>query len=101
MPRVIAAIDDQVNWLRTQGASDDRIAGWLTDLFDLTDSLYHSPRRHPVAELESAELGIEIHRVVFGDYIIYYHVDELRRVVEVLHFRHAAREAGGLMVDDE
>lgn len=101
MPRVIAAIDDQVAWLRAQGAGDDRITGWLTDLFDLTDGLYHAPRRHPVAELESAELGIDIHRVIFGDYLIYYHVDDARRIVEVLHFRHSAREAGGVMVDDD
>jgi len=100
MPRVIAAIDEQVTWLRDQGAGDDRIASWLNELFDLTDSLYHAPRRHPVADLETAELGFEVRRAIFGDYLVYYHIDDVRRIVDVLHFRHASREAGGMIFVD-
>ena len=98
-PRVIAALSDQVAWLREQGAPDDRVTGWLRDLFSLTDNLYESPRRHPVAIEESAELGVEIRRVVFGDYLIYYHVDDASRLVSVLHFRRAAHQTNRLTDD--
>lgn len=101
MPRVIAAIEDQVQYLREQGASDDRITAWLTELFEITDSLYHSPRRHPVAEDETAEIGIEIRRLTFGDYLIYYHVDDDRLTVDVLHFRHGAHHTNRLTASDE
>ena len=99
MPQVIAAIERQVAYLREQGASDERLTAWLTELIDLTDNLYHTPRRHPTAEPESTDLGIEIRRAVFGDYLIYYHVDDEQQSVCVLHFRHAARQTGRLSGD--
>jgi plasmid stabilization system protein ParE len=92
MPRVVAALEQQVTWLRNQGAPEDRITGWLESLFAVIDNLYESPRLYPVAADETAEIGVEIRRVIFGDYLIYFHVDDDRGVVSVLHFRSAAHE---------
>lgn len=54
-----------------------------------------------VLKPESAELGFEIRRAIFGDYLIYYHINEARHCVEVLYFRHAAHETGGLSMEGD
>ncbi len=95
MPRVVAAIDRQVEYLLKHYTSVERVTAWLADLYDLT----HWPHRHPIAEKASAEVGTEIRRVVFGNYLIFYRVDEARQGVDVIHFRHAAQETNRL-VDD-
>ena len=92
MPRVLTAIDQQVKYLLEQGVSTDRVTGWIESLFDLTDSLEQWPRRNPVAEDATARVGTEIRKIRFGDYLIFYQVDDANRCVNVMHFRHAAQE---------
>jgi len=92
MPRVVEAIDQQVEYLIEQHVSSARVTEWLIKLYELTDSLSQWPRRAPMAEAESAEVGFEIRKLVFGDYLIFYRVDESRACVDVLHFRHATQE---------
>jgi hypothetical protein len=88
------ALDAQLAYFAQQGASETRVAGWLAELLDLVDSLNESPYRFAVAEPESAARGIEIRRVPFGEYLTFYLVDEARREVQLLGFRHGARRPG-------
>lgn len=85
------ALDLQLDYFMAHGALPSRISAWLSDLFDLVDSLDEFPHRYPVAELESVICGIQLRKVVFGDYLAFYHVDDDNRIVQLLGFRHGAR----------
>lgn len=85
------AMGDVLTYLRDQHVHDDTIDNWFTHLFYLIDSLGEFPRRYPIAESESLFDGIEIRRAVYGEYLIFYHVDDVRQTVEVRGFRHGKR----------
>ena len=55
------------------------------------DSLDVSPKRFPVAELESTIANLEVGKVAFGNYLAFYHVDDTKHEVQLLGFRHTAR----------
>jgi hypothetical protein len=69
-----AALDAQLTYFTEQGAPETRIANWLSELLDRVDSLNEPPHR--------------------------FAVDEARGEVQLLGFRHGARqrdpEAGSL-----
>ena len=54
-------------------------------------SLEQWPRRFPVADAISQAKGYEVRRANYGEYAVFYRVDESRAVVELLAFRHARR----------
>ncbi len=92
MPSVITAINRQVDHLQNQMVSSDRIAAWLSQLFDLADSLEQLPLRHAIDHSISNAVNAQIRRVHFGNYFLFYHVDESSRRVDFVHFRHVAQE---------
>ncbi len=47
--------------------------------------------RNAIAELESSRLGFAVRRLVFGDHLVFYRINEDEKAIEVLSFRHAAR----------
>ncbi|MEX2219355.1 MAG: type II toxin-antitoxin system RelE/ParE family toxin [Phycisphaerales bacterium] len=81
-------IDAHVVYLKEQSTPKDRLGRWLSGLFDLIDSLYEWPRRFAVAEAVSAAKGYEVRRANYGDYAIFFRVDDERQLVEVIAFRH-------------
>ena len=85
------ALDAQISYFMDQGAPETRVTNWLNKLLDLMDSLDVSPTRFPIAELESMIAGLELRRVVFGNYLAFYHVDDVKYEVQLLGFRHSAR----------
>lgn len=85
------ALDTQVEYFPSQDEPPTRIATWINELLQLMDSLEVSPKRFPMAELESAIAGLALRKVVFGNYLAFYHVDDARREVQLLGFRHSAR----------
>lgn len=89
------ALAAQLRHFEKRGAPEARVANWLSELLDLVDSLSESPHRFAVAEPESAARGVALRRVTFGDYLAFYHVDEARREVQLLGFRHGARRRRG------
>ena len=89
---VVQAIDAQLSYFDAQGAPGDRVGGWLDDLLAAIDSLSQWPERYPVAEIESAVAGMELRKLNFGDYLVFYHVRSEKSLVEVLSLRHGARQ---------
>lgn len=83
------AILDQARFI----AADNPIAAirWYQSLFDTILTLRENPKRHPVAEMMSVVLGLEVRKLVIGNYLIFYHVDDNDLIVSVVRFRHAAR----------
>ena len=86
-----SALESQIQYFETHWAPPARVARWLMELIDLLDTLDVSPERYPVATLESGIAGIALRKIVFGDYLAFYHVDHAKREVQVLGFRHGAR----------
>lgn len=88
---VTNALDEQIAYFLDQHVSPSKIVDWLTGLYDGIDALYHSPKRYPVADRQSAAMGFTVRKFIYGRYLVYYRVDEAERLVEVLRFTHAAR----------
>lgn len=87
-------IEAQLVYWTEQGAALTRTAAWLTDLFDLVDSLDELPYRFPIAEPETRGRGIQIHKIAFRDYLIFYHVDDEQHTVYLLGIQHGRRQRG-------
>ena len=100
MPRVTAAIDEQVRYLLEQHVSAERVSAWLSKLYEHADGLEEHPRRFAVDEEVSAEVGVEIRSFSVGDYLFFYHVNETQQRVDVVHFRHSAQETNQLTESD-
>ena len=84
-------LNEQLDYFEQEGAPAERISNWLNEMSLLMDGLEESPLRFPVANVESEIEGIELRRVVFGRYLIFYHVHEQQQEVQVYGFRHGAR----------
>ena len=82
---------EQLDYFDQEGAPRERISNWLNELLLLMDGLEEAPLRFPVAIVESEIERIELRRAVFGRYLIFYHVHEEQREVQVYGFRHGAR----------
>lgn len=85
------ALEAQLSYFTEQATPELRVANWLNELLDLMDSLDESPKRFPVADLESSIVGLELRQVVFGNYLAFYSVNDKKREVQLLGLRHAAR----------
>ncbi|WP_337169438.1 type II toxin-antitoxin system RelE/ParE family toxin [Gemmatimonas aurantiaca] len=84
-------LNDQLTYFADQGVPESRVSNWLRGLLFQMDSFERNPERYAVAEVESDIEGIELRRLVYGDYLILYHVEENLREVQIYGFRHAAR----------
>ena len=63
---------------------------WVTELFEVIESLARFPRRcAPAPEDWALQLGLR--NMVFGNYRVLFTVDEEAHTVNVPHIRHAAR----------
>ena len=89
--QVHEALDAQLSYFTEQDVPEIRVADWLNELLDVIDSLDESPKRFPVADLESSIVGVELRQVVFGNYLAFYLVNDKQREVQLLSFRHEAR----------
>ena len=85
------ALEAQLSYFTEQATRELRVANWLNELLDLMDSLDESPKRFPVADLESSIVGLGLRQVVFGNYPAFYSVNDKKRAVQLLGLRHAAR----------
>jgi plasmid stabilization system protein ParE len=69
-------------------------ARWYDGLETAIHSLRHLPARCAIAP-ESQYLGAEFRHFIYKSHRIIFRVDEIARVVRVLHIRHGARRAIG------
>lgn len=63
---------------------------WVDRVYDAIETLDVSPRRFELAE-EDAHRSYEIRRLIFGNYLALYTIDDGRKTVKVVGFRHGAR----------
>ena len=94
-PAVLEALQRQVAFLREQGAALTRVDAWLDDLLAAVDTLEQMPWRYPVAEAMSQAFGGQVHRLLRGDYVLLFRVDDATATVELLAFRHGRQAPPG------
>ena len=71
--------------------SPQSAASVIAGLTDAVDSLQHLPKRHPVYPIRGRPAAEVVRRMPVPPYLIYYRVDDARRVVEVITIRHGKR----------
>lgn len=85
-------VDRQVVYLLEQQVALSTIEHWFNALYAKLDSLEQMPRRYAIDEHQSAEFGREIHKLIVGDYLVLFAIEDDMAVVDVITFMHGARE---------
>lgn len=62
-----------------------------TRLLDRLDRLDEWPKRLPVDVVQTRLTGRETRKLNFGDYLVFYQVDDKHRQVNIVGFMHGAR----------
>lgn len=89
LPVVENQILDQALYIAED--SIDRALEWEQSLRERILSLGELPEAHPISEPESRAFGRDIRKTNFGDYLIFYRVDEEQQAVYILTFMHRAQ----------
>ena len=84
-------VETHVDYLLGERVAIDVIEGWYSRLLDRLDRLDELPKRLPVDEVQTRLTGCETRKVKFGDYLVFYQVDDERKHVNVVGFMHGAR----------
>ena len=64
--------------------------GKALQLYERVLSLDDIPKRYPVDRVFTEAAGVVTRKMNFGNYLVFYQVDDDRRQVNVLAFRHGA-----------
>lgn len=78
------------NYIAEQSGSVEVAQRWVDRVYDAIETLEVFPRRFALAE-EDAHRSYEIRRLIFGNYLALYTIDDVRKTVKVVGFRHGAR----------
>ncbi len=70
----------------------ERALTWIDEAITTMRTICDMPNAHAVDEKMTAQIGLEIRSRPFGNYLIYYRVDETEKVVQMHLFIHAKRE---------
>jgi plasmid stabilization system protein ParE len=84
-------LSHQVEYLLRERAALSTIDRWFTKLYQIVDSLEEWPRRYPVDPIQTEATGRETRKLIVGDYLVFYQIDEDRLQVNVVAFMHGAR----------
>lgn len=84
-------LDHHVEYLLAEKVATTTIERWLSDLNDKVNGLDELPTRFPVDPIQSEAIGRETRKLLVGDYLVFYQVDEEHGRVNVVAFVHGAR----------
>jgi plasmid stabilization system protein ParE len=88
-----AAVEAQVRYIAVERMAPENAGRWLVRLLAAVKTLENLPKRHRVDQRQTAATGTEIRRLVFErTYLLFYTVDDVRRRVDIVSFRHGAKE---------
>lgn len=85
-------VRERVEYLRGQDVSQATIDRWFGELFDTIESLSESPKRHPVDGMQAGAAGVETRKLVYGQNLVFYRVDDEAKQVRLDKFMHASRD---------
>ena len=78
--------------LRARGAADRVARDWYKRAMMKVRSLDDLPARCAVDQEYSDLVGHEVRKMAFGDYKIYFRIDQNKATMFLLNFQHGARE---------
>jgi plasmid stabilization system protein ParE len=87
-------LDRQVAYLLREEASIATVGRWLSKLYQQVLGLDEFPHRFPVDRYQSETSGRETRKLNFGEYLVFYQVDDARCQVNVVAFAHGAGRHG-------
>ncbi|QDU70898.1 type II toxin-antitoxin system RelE/ParE family toxin [Mucisphaera calidilacus] len=85
-------LECHVDYLLGSSVSIETIEAWYSRLYSRLEGLEVWPRLYPVDERYSEMVGHEVRKINFGDYLMFYCVEESARRVILLAFYHGARQ---------
>lgn len=89
IPAAIAAIENQFLYIRDIQLSPLEAARWLSRVWTAIDGLQYMPTRFGFAP-ENDLRPFEVRRVVLGNHLIIFTINESEKTVYVMNLRHGA-----------
>jgi mRNA-degrading endonuclease RelE of RelBE toxin-antitoxin system len=83
-------IQDQARYIAADCHAPLNASRWLEQIWDVVDGLESLPERHNFAP-ENDYKTYEVRRVLAGEYLILFTIDEPAKKVWVIGFRHGSR----------
>ncbi len=90
-PSFVTDVRNQLAYMADQVVAASVIEKWFDSLYRLLDTLEEMPKRYPLDPVQTIMAGRETRKIVFGDYLVFYQIDETRRQVDLVAFMHGAR----------
>lgn len=89
--QALTAISDATHFIAVERQAPRDAEAWLQRLWNAIDKLENMPRRCPVDPIQSEALGSETRKLTFGNYLVFFQIDDDRHRVNVVAFIHAAQ----------
>ena len=89
-PKTRQQISEYAHHIAESSGSNVVAERWANQVYDVIDRLEYFPRRFGLAE-EDSYRNYAIHRLILGNYLALYAVDDEARIVRVIGFRHGKR----------
>jgi toxin ParE1/3/4 len=89
-PTASAAIEDEVHYIAIDKQMPETAARWNDRVHKAIATLSFLPRRYEFAP-ENADRNYDIRRLIIGNYLALFTIDEAKQAVHVIGFRHGAR----------
>ena len=88
------SIQAQVRYVAIDNNAPENAARWLARLVETVDALQQMPGRHGLDEYQTQIHDIDVRRLIFErTYLLYYTIDEDHGRVNIVSFRHGAKES--------
>lgn len=89
-PSFVMDVRNQLAFMADQAVAPAVVQKWFGRFYHLLDTLEEMPKRYPVDRIQTVLVGRETRKLVFGDYLVFYQIDEVRRQVDLVAFMHGA-----------
>ena len=87
---VVEQITEYARFVAEQRRAPENAQRWLERVYDAIETLDRMPQRCDLAP-ENAHRPYEIRRLLIGQYLALFTIDEAKRAVHVIGFRHGYR----------
>jgi len=86
----LTRIDAHIDYLLGEGACVQVVMDWYDQLYHHLDSLDEMPKRLPVDPVQTRLTGHETRKLNYGNYLVFYQVDDAHQQVALVDFQHGA-----------
>lgn len=93
-PSFLADVRNQIAYMVDEAVPLVTIEQWFNGLYQRLDNLDDMPKRYPVDPVQTSMAGRETRKMTFGDYLVFYQIDDVSKRVDLVAFVHGARRKG-------